>query len=52
VHRSLLLVVIPEEDLEQTFDLAVRSLRRLILSDEANLYIYILIDNAFVTLKQ
>ena len=52
VHWCLLLVVISEEDLEQAFDLAVRSLRRLVLSHEANLHIYILIDNAFVTLKQ
>lgn len=52
MHWNLLLIVVPEEDLEQAFDLAVGALWRLVLPDETNLHIYILIDDAFITLKK
>lgn len=52
VHRYLLLVVIPEEDLEQTFDLTVWPLRSRVLPDEADLDVDIFIDDALVALNE
>ena len=52
VHRYLLLIVIPEEDLEQALDLTIWSLRSSVLSHETDLDVDVFIDHALVALNK
>ena len=52
MHWQALLIMIPEENLEHAFEIAIWTLRCPVLPDQPDLDIDILIDNALVSLKQ